>query len=197
MAEGVGEEGLADADGADDRDVGVGLEEAERRELVEQGAIEGHLRGGVPRLELHAGVEAGALDAGGHGQRVPPGRFVAEDDQEEVLIGQLLLAGQAEPLGQGVEHPGELEATEDGAEVGRNRIGRHAGSPSGVEVRGHEGEPVLRGRAGESATGRACSAAGAGGGAATARTSMRCRRCTSNIPTTSARAHASLTRPLP
>ena len=30
----MGEEGLADADGADDRDVGVRLEEAERDELV-------------------------------------------------------------------------------------------------------------------------------------------------------------------
>lgn len=37
-------EGLADVDGADDRDMGVRVEEAQRGELVEQRSVEGHLR---------------------------------------------------------------------------------------------------------------------------------------------------------
>ena len=41
VAEGVGEEGLADPDRADDRHVGVGFEEAQRDELVEEGRTEG------------------------------------------------------------------------------------------------------------------------------------------------------------
>ena len=127
VAEGVGEEGLADADGADDGDVGVGLEEAQRDELVEQRAVEGDLGGRIPRLELHRGIEAGALGAERDGLAVAAGGLVAEDEQQEVLVRHLLLARQDEPLGQRVEHAGELEAPEDGPEVGRDRIGRHAG----------------------------------------------------------------------
>ena len=57
VAERVGEEGLADADGADDGDVGVRLEEAQRDELVPERAVEGDLGGRVPVLEGHGGVE--------------------------------------------------------------------------------------------------------------------------------------------
>jgi len=52
VAEGVREKGLADADRPDDRDVVMGLEEAEGGELVEDGAVEGDLRRGIPVLEL-------------------------------------------------------------------------------------------------------------------------------------------------
>ena len=66
VAERMGEKGLADADGADDGDVRVGVEEAQRRELVEERAIEGDLRGRVPRVEVHGGIQAGFLDAQRH-----------------------------------------------------------------------------------------------------------------------------------
>jgi hypothetical protein len=46
VAEGVSEKGLADADGPDDRDVGMRVEEAQGRELIEEGAIEGDLGAG-------------------------------------------------------------------------------------------------------------------------------------------------------
>ena len=48
VAEGMREKGFADADGADDGDMGVRIEEAQRGELVEERAIEGDLRGAVP-----------------------------------------------------------------------------------------------------------------------------------------------------
>ena len=53
VAEGMREKGLADADGADDGDVGVRVEEAQRGELVEERAIEGDLRGAVPGVQAH------------------------------------------------------------------------------------------------------------------------------------------------
>jgi hypothetical protein len=39
-------------------------------------------------------------------------------------MGHLLRPGEHEALGQGVGHPGESEAPEHGAEIGRERIGR-------------------------------------------------------------------------
>ena len=81
MAKGVGEEGLADAHGPDDGDVGVRVQEAQRRELVKERAIEGHLRGGVPGVQAHRGIQAGVLHAKRDGEAVAPRDFIAEDLQ--------------------------------------------------------------------------------------------------------------------
>ena len=95
VAQGVGEKGFADADGADEGDVVMRLQEAERDELGEEGAIEGDVGGGVPVLELGARVEARPLRPQGGGQAVPARDLVGEDKQEEVLVGQR--AGTAGP----------------------------------------------------------------------------------------------------
>jgi hypothetical protein len=136
VAQGVGEKRLADPDGADDGDVVMALQEAERGELVEEGAIEGHLRRRVPGFELSAGIEARALGSHGRGQPVAAGDLIAEDEEKEVLVGELLLPGEGQAFGQGVEPPGELEAAEHGLQVSGDGIGRHAGSPSSRAGRG-------------------------------------------------------------
>jgi len=91
VAEGVGQEGLADADGADEGDMVMRLEEAKGDELVEQRAIEGDRGGGVPVLELSTRIEAGPLGAQGGGEAIATRRLVSEDEEQEVLMGQLLL----------------------------------------------------------------------------------------------------------
>jgi len=104
VAEGVRQEGLADADWADDRDVRVGFEEAQRDELVPQRPVVGDLRGGVPALELHLRVEVAALGAQAGGAAIAATDLVSEDEQQQVLVGHLLLTREREPLGQRVEH---------------------------------------------------------------------------------------------
>jgi hypothetical protein len=81
----VGEKTLADADGADEGDVVMRLQEAERDELGEERAIEGDVGGGVPVLELGARVEARPLRPQGSGQAVPARHLVGEDEQECVF----------------------------------------------------------------------------------------------------------------
>lgn len=124
VAERMGEKRFADADGADDRDVRVCIEEAERRELVEQRPVEGDLRGGVPGLESHGGIEVGFLDAQRHGQTLPACDFVTEHLQEQILVGQLLLARQCQPLGERVEHARQLQPSQHGFQIGTDHIGR-------------------------------------------------------------------------
>src|SRR6266545_3162918 len=58
VAQGVGEKALADADGADEGDVVMRLQESERAELTEEGPIDRDLRGRVPVLELGRRIEA-------------------------------------------------------------------------------------------------------------------------------------------
>ena len=124
MAQGVGEKGLADADGPDDGDVSVRVEEAQRRELVEGLAIKGHCRGGVPGVSAHRGIQARRLDAHGDGQAVAAGDFIAEDLQQEVLLRHLVLARQRESLGQRIEHARQLEPPQDGFQIRADHIGR-------------------------------------------------------------------------
>ena len=95
-------------------------------ELVEEGAVEGHLGRGVPGLQAHGGVEVRALDAEGDGQALPAGDLVAEDQQQEILVRHLLLAREHEPLGQGVEHAREFEPTEGGLQIGADGVSGHA-----------------------------------------------------------------------
>ena len=59
VAEGGGQEGLADSDGAEDQGVVAGVDEAQRAQLVPDLVVEVDLGGGVPVLERHVGVEAG------------------------------------------------------------------------------------------------------------------------------------------
>src|SRR5439155_4136139 len=125
VTESLGEEGLADADGADDRDVGVGFEEAQRDQLVEERLVEGHLGGGIPGLELHGRIELGALGAERGGLAVAARDLVAQDQEQEVGGRDLLLAGEGDAFRQAVEQARELEAAQYGAQIGREGVGGH------------------------------------------------------------------------
>ena len=78
VTEGVGEEGLADPDRADDRDMGVGVEEAERDQLVPERLVVADLGGGIPGFELEGRVEPGALSAGEGGLALAARDFVTQ-----------------------------------------------------------------------------------------------------------------------
>jgi hypothetical protein len=123
VAEGVSEEGLADADGADEGDAVMSLQEAEGNKLIEQGAIEGDGGRRVPVLDLGTGIEAGALGAQGGGETIAAGDLVGEEKEQDVLMRELLLPGQGEALGQGVEDAGEPEPAQNGLQVGRDGVG--------------------------------------------------------------------------
>jgi len=99
VAEGMGEKRLADPDRADQGDMGVRVEEAQRGELIEEGAIEGDLRGRVPGVEAHGRIQAGLLDTQRDGEGFAPRDFVAEDLQQEILMRHLLLARERERSG--------------------------------------------------------------------------------------------------
>src|SRR5207249_1937967 len=106
----MGEKRFADADRADNRDVGVALQKAKGRQLIEERAIEGDFRRGIPGFEVHRGIKMRFLHAKRHRETVPPGDFVAEDEQEPVLMRQLLLAREDEPLRQRVEEAPQAQA---------------------------------------------------------------------------------------
>jgi hypothetical protein len=78
VAQRVREEGLADADGADDRHVGMGVEKPQRGELVEERTVDGDLRGRIPVLQAHGRIQAGLLDAQRDGEALATGDFIAE-----------------------------------------------------------------------------------------------------------------------
>src|SRR5690606_572130 len=59
VAEGGGEEGLADADGAHDDGVVAGVDEAQGAQLVPDGSVVGDLGGVVPAVQGHGRVEPG------------------------------------------------------------------------------------------------------------------------------------------
>lgn len=118
MAEGVREKRFADADRADDRDVGVGVEKAQGGELIEQRAVKRHLGGRIPRLQAHRGIQPRLLHAQRDGETLAPCDFVAEDLQQEILVRHLLLARECEALGEGVEHARQLEPSQDGLRSG-------------------------------------------------------------------------------
>jgi hypothetical protein len=110
VAEGVGDEGFADADGPDEGDMGARVEKAERDELVKEDAVEGDLGRRIPGFELHGGIEARALRPEGRGLTVAARGFVGEDEEKEILMRHLLAAREGETFGQGVGHAGEFEA---------------------------------------------------------------------------------------
>lgn len=94
VTEGAGEEGLADADGPEHDDVPVSFEEAQAHELGEQALVEGDLRGLVPSLECHVGVESslgGPIVSGGAVAARDP---VGDDEEQEVLESHVLFLGE-------------------------------------------------------------------------------------------------------
>ena len=104
VPERVGEKGFPDADGADDGDVRMGIKKAQGGELIEQRAIEGDLGRGVPVFEAHGRIQVRLLDPEGDAEALAAGDFVAEGEQQQILMRHFLLSREGEPLGQGIEH---------------------------------------------------------------------------------------------
>src|SRR5678815_6089314 len=90
MPERVGDESLADADGAEHDDVAQGLDEPETGELLEHASIECDLRCLIPSLEDHVGVEPSVISAACSGGAAPTLNLVGEQAEQEVLDGQLV-----------------------------------------------------------------------------------------------------------
>src|SRR5262252_11053192 len=104
-----------------------------------------------------------ALDAEDDGEAVASRRFVAEDESQEVLMRHLLLAREDESLGQRVEHAPELQAPEDGFEIGTDHVGGHSTSPSERRARGSGNAYWVAGRRKRASGSTRAGAAGAVG----------------------------------
>jgi hypothetical protein len=128
MPECVSQEGLADADVSDDRDMVMRLDEAERSELGEQSLVEVNLGGGVPAFEAGVGLESSFLGAKSGGEAIASLHLVGEHEEKEVLVRGFVLASEEKPLGQGIEHARELQPAEHGSKIGFDGFG-HCESP--------------------------------------------------------------------
>jgi hypothetical protein len=114
VSEGTGEEGLADADGPEEEDVLVALEEAEAEEIADPVPVEGD--GGIP-VEVLKGVgllEAGTVETSGEVLVLPAVNLVLEGELQEAEGAEGGLLGIGGPIRKGGEHSGELEALEHG-----------------------------------------------------------------------------------
>lgn len=112
VGEGTGEEGLADADGPEEEDVLVAIEEAETEEVADPVAVEGD--GGVP-IEVLEGVgflEAGPVEAGGKVLVLAAVDLVLESELKEVEGAEGGLLGIGSPVRQRGHHAAELQALE-------------------------------------------------------------------------------------
>ena len=124
VSEGVAEKGFADADRVDDGDVGVRLQKSQGGELVEQRLIIRDFGRGIPVFQLHARIELGLARPGIGRRTVAAGDLVTEHQQQQILVRHLLLARQAQAIGEGILDTTEFEPAQDGDQVGRNRVAR-------------------------------------------------------------------------
>jgi hypothetical protein len=114
VSEGTGKEGLSDADGSEEEDVLVALEETEAEEIADPVPVEGD--GGVP-VEVLKGVgllEAGPVEAGGEALVLSAVDLVLEGELQEVEGTEGGLLGIGGPIRKGGEHSGELQTLEHG-----------------------------------------------------------------------------------
>jgi hypothetical protein len=70
------------------------------------------------------GVEPGGAGAAGGGAVLAAGDFVAEQQLEEVGVGELVLPGEGEPVGEGGQELAELEGAQVPFEVGADWAGQ-------------------------------------------------------------------------
>src|SRR5262252_3104051 len=136
-----------------------------------------------------------ALDAEGDRETVPSCSFIAEHQGQEVLMRELLLPREDQPLGQRVEHAPEFQAPQDGLQIRTDGISGHSASPSERRVAGDSGNAYWVAGRRNRASGRTRAGAATIGGCAGA--SMRFSRWTSSISTASAVAQTSSTRAAP
>jgi hypothetical protein len=100
---------FADADGADDQDVLGVLDKAHRDELAPGGLVVGHLCSVVPRLEDHGRIQVGGAGAHAGGGGVTALHLVGEQLLQELQVAQVVLTGEGDSLGQGVEQLAEAQ----------------------------------------------------------------------------------------
>lgn len=100
VAQGRGEQGLADAHRAEEDHIFVSLDETEAEEVTHSITVEGH--GGVP-IEVLEGVllfEAGAAEPVGQTLLLAPIDLVLQRELQEIEFTQLGLLGVAGPVGE-------------------------------------------------------------------------------------------------
>src|SRR6185312_6646981 len=201
VAERVRQERLADAHGAEDHDVAVILDEAQRDELIHDPAVVRHLRGLVPALEHHVGIQTGDVGATDRRRAVPTRDLVDEKHEQEVLVRRVLLLGESKALDQRRQQASEAQALERGHQVRADRSGAHRSPPSWTSA----GLPSVAARVAKAAGSRAKRAgSGISRPVATAASSVRraslsmpSMRRTSMTSKASARAQSALTRSWP
>jgi hypothetical protein len=88
VTERVREEGLPDADGAEDHGISVILDEAKGDELVHDPTVVGRLRALVPALEHHVWIQSGLLGSPSGGVAIPPRDLVDEEPPKGALQGK-------------------------------------------------------------------------------------------------------------
>jgi hypothetical protein len=74
--------------------------------------------------------------AQGDGSGVAASDLVGEDDQQEVLVGHRLLAGEREAVGQRVEQAAELEPAQRRLELRCDDVGGHRAPPRSAGTSG-------------------------------------------------------------
>ena len=117
-AQGLGQEGLADAGGTHQEDVLVPGEEFHGEDGVQEPAVQGDGGGPVEVLQPAGLLEAGVVQPEFQAAVGAAVDLVAEDDFEEGSVVQLVPTGQGDALGQGGGHGSQLEPPEQWREFG-------------------------------------------------------------------------------
>src|SRR5579862_3571952 len=193
VTESVGDEGLADADGPENDDVPMRLQEAQRTELCEELLVEGDLGRLVEPLERHVGVELGVGDSVGDGGVVAPCDLVGDEQGEDLLERHTLRLREVEPLGQRVEDAAEAQAAQRRGELRGGGLAHCAPLSPSRRVRNACSSRAKRGTGSGSCTTLPPSLAGR----AMASLSMRPMRRTSTTSKLSADWQTASTRPSP
>jgi len=116
VPESTSEEGLTDADGSEEEDVFVSVEEAEPEEITDTVTVEGDGRVEVEVLEGVKFVEAGTIEAVREVLVVTPPYLVGECEFEEVERSQVRLLCMGGAIRQRSREATELEPPEHGLE---------------------------------------------------------------------------------
>jgi hypothetical protein len=109
VAERVREVGLADPDLAEDEHPAGVVDEPQRGQLGPQRLVVGDGGVGIPGLQGHGRVELGGFGAQRGGLAVAAVDLVGEEQFEELGVLELVLFGEGEPFGEGVDGLAELD----------------------------------------------------------------------------------------
>jgi len=113
VAQGIGEMGLTDSDGAAEEDIFVSFDEAEAEEVSDVFPIQGDGRLPVKPFKGLFGMNQGLHESSGQSVLFSSLPFVVKDQFEEGLVGELLASGIGHPVGQRGEQTGETQVFED------------------------------------------------------------------------------------